>query len=72
MPESPRWLLSQGELQDAERVLEGIATGNTGRTSSKPILLRPLKNQSDQSYSLADLMKHSLLRNRTFILAYAW
>lgn len=72
IPESPRWLLSQGELEDAEQVLENIALKNSGRTRGKPILLRPLDKPSGRTYGMLDLFSHRRLCLRTFIQIYAW
>lgn len=74
-PESPRWLLSQGRLEEAERVLTSIAIFNHRHLpSSVPIHLKPLpivKNKPSSS-SVFDIVRHSTLRNITINNLYTW
>uniref|UniRef100_A0A8C5PME7 Major facilitator superfamily (MFS) profile domain-containing protein n=1 Tax=Leptobrachium leishanense TaxID=445787 RepID=A0A8C5PME7_9ANUR len=73
LPESPRWLYSQGHVAKAEDVLQYMARGN-GR-EGPPIKLREcgvLQSARDTSHSVFDLVKYKVLLRRTIILMYIW
>ncbi|XP_064650765.1 solute carrier family 22 member 15-like [Lineus longissimus] len=71
VPESPRWCLIQGKVQQAEKILESIAKKN-GAKLTEIKLSPPAKSHEGQKYSMVDLWKHKLLRKRTIIQIYAW
>ncbi|XP_019363429.1 PREDICTED: solute carrier family 22 member 15-like isoform X1 [Gavialis gangeticus] len=73
LPESPRWLYSQGNTIEAERVLQYIALGNGKERLT--IKLKPCAGtmKTDESApSVLSLVKHPVLRWRTVILMYIW
>ncbi|KAJ6661595.1 hypothetical protein lerEdw1_013834 [Lerista edwardsae] len=73
LPESPRWLYSQGRTAEAEKVLQYIALGN-----GKERLTVKLKQYSgavkkdDSASGVLNLAKNPVLRWRTIILMYIW
>ncbi|XP_075072539.1 solute carrier family 22 member 15-like isoform X2 [Mixophyes fleayi] len=73
LPESPRWLYSNGHTAKAEEVLLHIARGN-----GKEIPTLKLKEcngtpgTSDSAHSIFDLVKYPVLCRRTVILMYIW
>ncbi|NXY08268.1 S22FL protein, partial [Pteruthius melanotis] len=73
LPESPRWLYSQGKMAQAEDVLQYIALGNgKGRLNLK---LKPNAGTSRKDESAAGiltLVKHPVFRWRTLVLMYLW
>ena len=75
VPESPRWLLSQGHVKDAEGVLEVIARKNgiVPMKTIKQIELRPLEvGKKKESYGLTVLLCHTSLKQRTAVQIYIW
>lgn len=76
LPESPRWLYSQGQTKRAEEVMRCIALRN-GNIAAK-IHLRhcPGANQMDNNNnsgpSVFSLVTHPVLRLRTVVLMYVW
>lgn len=73
VPESPRWLLTQGRVEDAEKTLDAIAHVNHGRPLAEPIKLRPIMNRwENKEAGLWDIIKHGPLRRRTLNNIYTW
>nr|XP_033797332.1 solute carrier family 22 member 15-like isoform X1 [Geotrypetes seraphini] len=71
IPESPRWLYSQGNVAKAEEVLSYMAFNNGKKESV--IKLKPCAVKVDDSaFGILDLVKHPILRWRTVILMYIW
>ncbi|XP_075010350.1 solute carrier family 22 member 15-like isoform X1 [Calonectris borealis] len=73
LPESPRWLYSQGKTAEAEDVLQYIALGNGKERLNlklKPSAGTPRKDES--APGILNLVKHPVLRWRTIILMYIW
>ncbi|XP_025050711.1 solute carrier family 22 member 15-like isoform X4 [Alligator sinensis] len=73
LPESPRWLYSQGNTIEAERVLQYLALGNGKERLT--IKLKPCAGtmKTDESApNVLSLVKHPVLRWRTVILMYIW
>ncbi|XP_054238488.1 solute carrier family 22 member 15-like isoform X3 [Indicator indicator] len=73
LPESPRWLYSQGKMAEAEDVLQYIALGNGKERLN--LKLKPsagTMRQDDSAPSILALVKHPVLRWRTIILMYIW
>ncbi|XP_044276348.1 solute carrier family 22 member 15-like isoform X2 [Varanus komodoensis] len=73
LPESPRWLYSQGRAAEAENVLQYIALGN-----GKERLIVKLKQckgtvkKDDSAPGVLNLISHPGLWWRTVILMYIW
>ncbi|XP_038599229.1 solute carrier family 22 member 15-like [Tachyglossus aculeatus] len=73
LPESPRWLYSQGDMEKAEEVLQYIAHGNGNerlRIKLKPCV-ETIKIH-DSALGVLNLVKHPVLCWRTVILMYIW
>ena len=73
LPESPRWLYSQGKTAEAECVLQYIALGNKKeRLAVKLKQCRAAVKKDDSAPGVLNLVKHPILRWRTVILMYIW
>nr|CAB3266140.1 solute carrier family 22 member 15-like [Phallusia mammillata] len=76
VPESPRWLYSQGRTNEAEKVLRYIAKYN-GRTPKECdlITLAPKavsKNEKAKKYTVRDLFSFKEIAVRTIAMCYLW
>ncbi|KAM9365014.1 solute carrier family 22 member 15 [Pholidichthys leucotaenia] len=76
LPESPRWLYSQGQTERAEQVLHCMALKNGNPANH--LMLRPVVgatkagNHGDRQSGVLQLVVHPVLRLRTVVLMYVW
>ncbi|XP_077985401.1 solute carrier family 22 member 15-like [Glandiceps talaboti] len=76
-PESPRWLITQGRIQEAEDILHYIANKNGVRVTKGKLQLDALEksakpNGAGKKYGFLDLFRNRELRKRMLILIYTW
>lgn len=48
MPESPRWLMTQGKYEKAEKVMRSACKRNKLKTDDMPILMKQLKERIER------------------------
>nr|XP_054773727.1 organic cation transporter protein-like [Lytechinus pictus] len=80
LPESPRWLLSQGENEKAKKIIEHAAKVNKVQLPEDFLdelddVKQNLKAETDgkeRKPNFTEIFRHRSLRRRTFIMMYAW
>ncbi|XP_036407594.1 solute carrier family 22 member 4-like isoform X2 [Megalops cyprinoides] len=79
IPESPRWLLAQGRIKEAEAIVQAAAKKNgvtppqvifSGLDSAK--LMHSDTHNTNTSYSYLDLIRTSKMRNITILNVILW
>nr|AAQ09528.1 organic cation transporter-like 3 [Mus musculus] len=71
LPESPRWLLSQGRTEEAKQLVQKAALVN-GRPLSPELLNQLVPEKTGPSGNALDLFRHPHLRKVTLILIAVW
>ncbi|XP_072904184.1 solute carrier family 22 member 4-like isoform X1 [Hemitrygon akajei] len=80
IPESPRWLITQGRVNEAEEIVQGFAAKNGIRnvgvifqvTDCREYMLLNTSNNQKYPYSFLDLVKTSNIRNVTILSFLVW
>lgn len=79
MPESPRWLVAHGQLDEAEAVLVkcgGKDKKTVDRVKLRSILERvrdqQLARQKRQTYHVTDMFRTPRMRKFTLIVSFDW
>ncbi|XP_028321855.1 solute carrier family 22 member 4-like isoform X1 [Gouania willdenowi] len=75
IPESPRWLLSQGKVEEAEAILKKAAKWN--KVQAPSVIFEgysPIKKKRNikESFNFFLLLKHSHIRTSTIVLCFLW
>lgn len=76
VPESARWLLTKGRVQEAKAIFEKIASSN-GKKLSPDTLDELLNHDTDnkqtiEKTSVLDLLRYPNLRKKTLLLFIVW
>nr|XP_004662050.1 solute carrier family 22 member 13 [Jaculus jaculus] len=71
LPESPRWLLSQGRVEEAKKLVQKAASMNR-RQLSPELLSQLASDKTGPSGNALDLFRHPQLRKVTLILMAVW
>ncbi|KAK7816750.1 hypothetical protein U0070_009275 [Myodes glareolus] len=71
LPESPRWLLSKGRIEEAKQLIQKAASVNR-RSLSPELLSQLIPEKTGPSGNALDLFRHSYLRKVTLILIAVW
>lgn len=77
IPESPRWLIMKGRFDDAEAVVRRITEFNKLPYPADIMeAIRkegvPQQDKTRKRFTALDLMRTSVIRNRTFLLFFLW
>ncbi|CAL1291516.1 unnamed protein product [Larinioides sclopetarius] len=73
MPESPRWLMTQGKYEKAEKIMIKAAKRNHLEINNMPVMMKQLKERIERderkkNHSVIDLFKTANLRKNTIFV----
>uniref|UniRef100_A0A8C3YTU5 Solute carrier family 22 member 13 n=1 Tax=Catagonus wagneri TaxID=51154 RepID=A0A8C3YTU5_9CETA len=71
LPESARWLLTQGRVEEAKQLIQKAASVNR-RKLSPELLSQLVPEKTGPKGNALDLFRHPQLRKVTLILSYIW
>ncbi|XP_025856788.1 solute carrier family 22 member 13 [Vulpes vulpes] len=71
LPESARWLLTRGRVEEARQVIQKVASVNK-RKLSPELLSQLVAEKTGPSGNALDLFRHPQLWKMTLILCYVW
>uniref|UniRef100_A0A3Q2FGY5 Solute carrier family 22 member 21 n=1 Tax=Cyprinodon variegatus TaxID=28743 RepID=A0A3Q2FGY5_CYPVA len=66
--ESPRWLLSQGKVEEAEAIIRNAAKVN--KIEPPALIFSPLMNEKKKAHNICDLLRFPNIRWNTLTIAY--
>lgn len=72
MPESPRWLLTKGRVQEAEVILWRAAKWNRVALPTKLFDNKSMEEDEDKSSSFLQLFSSKKLLVRTMLVFFNW
>merc|ERR1719385_282213 len=70
-PESPRWLIARGRMDDAKAVLS-VASKMNGKPVEPEQIVLTKPSASAAAGSFLDIMRHPTLRIHTLIMYFNW
>jgi len=71
LPESPRWLIAKGKMEEAKKVLSAASKKN-GRPVEPDQIVLTKPSTAAAGGSFLDIMKHPVLRYQTLIMYFNW